>query len=262
MRKALGVLLVLVSAGIVLSVYFGAYRSAPPAHTPLPSTPTNAQTPVAPAEAPPRYVLEQEKEALPLPALNASDDAIKAALRTLWTHGAFELLRFDSFIRRVVATIDNLPRRELAERLRPATPAPGQFRTVGKTDALVVSPRNFARYSPYVDLMKAADAGTLVEIYVKFYPLFQQAYQDLGYPNGYFNDRVIEVIDHLIAAPALPEDARLRQPKVFYQFADGDLEQRSAGEKILMRVGNENAAIIKAKLRTIRAELVRRSRAQ
>jgi hypothetical protein len=243
-------------------VYFGAYRTAPPAHTPLPSTPRDAQAPVAPVEAPPRYVLEPEQQATALPSLGASDDAIKVALRTLWSHGTLELLRFDNLIRRVVATIDNLPRPELAERLRPATPAPGQFRTVGKTAALAVSPQNFARYSRYIELVKAADAGRLVQIYVKFYPLFQQAYQDLGYPNAYFNDRLIEVIDHLIAAPPLPDDARLEQPKVFYQFADSDLEQRSAGEKILMRIGNENAAVIKAKLRTIRAELVRRSRAQ
>jgi hypothetical protein len=261
LRKALGVLLVLVSAGIVLSVYFSAYRAAPD-RTPLPSSPRDAQAPVAPAEAPARYVLEAEKQKTPLPALNASDDAIKAALRTLWMDGPFELFRFDTFIRRVVATNENLPRRELAERLRPATPAPGQFRTAGKTDALVISPRNFARYSRYVELAKAADPGTLVAVYVRFYPLFQQAYEELGYPNGYFNDRVIEVIDHLVAAPQLPDDARLRQPKVFYQFVDSDLEQRSAGEKILMRLGNENAAVIKAKLRAIRAELVRRSRAQ
>jgi hypothetical protein len=261
LRKALGVLLVLLSAGIVLSVYFGAYRTAPPPHTPLPSTAGDVQAPAAAAEAP-RYVLEQEKQATPLPALNASDGAMKAALRALWRHGPFELFRFDGFIRRVVATVDNLPRRELAERLRPAAPAPGHFRTAGNADGMVVSPQNFARYSQYMELVKAADPATLVAAYVKFYPLFQQAYEELGYPNGYFNDRLIEVIDHLVAAPQLPVDARLRQPKIFYQFAEDDLEQRSAGEKILMRVGNENAAVIKAKLRAIRAELVRRSRAQ
>jgi hypothetical protein len=252
----------LLSAGILLFVYFGAYRTAPPDRNPLPSTPRNVETPVASPEAPAHNVLKPEKQATPLTALNASDDAIKAALRTLWGHGTFGLLRFDNFIHRVVATIDNLPRRELAERLRPAVPAPGQFRTAGKADALVVSPQNFPRYSPHIQLAKAADARTLVRIYVKFYPLFQQAYEDLGYPNGYFNDRLIEVIDHLVAAPALPDHARLQQPKVFYQFADSDLEQRSAGEKILMRVGNENAVVIKAKLREIRAELVRSSRAQ
>jgi hypothetical protein len=153
-----------------------------------------------------------------------------------------------------------LPRQELAQRLRPVAPASGKFQTTGKASDLAVSPRNAARYSTYVALAKTVDAGKLVTLYVQFYPLFQQAYEELGYPNGYFNDRLIEVIDHLIAAPQLPEQARLTQPKVLYQFADEDLESRSAGEKILMRMGNENAAVVKAKLAEIRAELARKTR--
>jgi hypothetical protein len=44
---------------------------------------------------------------------------------------------------------------------------------------------------------------------------------------------------------------------VFYEFADPELEARSAGQKILMRIGNENAARVKAKLRELRGELTR-----
>ena len=59
-------------------------------------------------------------------------------------------------------------------------------------------------------------------------------------------------------APEMPPNARLVQPKVFYQFADPDLEKRSAGQKAMMRIGNENAARMKAKLRDIRGQLTRR----
>jgi hypothetical protein len=65
------------------------------------------------------------------------------------------------------------------------------------------------------------------------------------------------VIDHLLAAPEVPVQTKLVQPKVFYRFADPDLEKRSAGQKILMRIGNENAARLKAKLREVRSELTR-----
>ena len=44
-------------------------------------------------------------------------------------------------------------------------------------------------------------------------------------------------------------------PHVQAQFADPELEARSAGQKILIRMGSENAAVIKAKLREIRREL-------
>lgn len=38
-------------------------------------------------------------------------------------------------------------------------------------------------------------------LYVQLYPLFQQANVELGYPKSHFNDRVVTVIDHLLAAP-------------------------------------------------------------
>jgi Protein of unknown function (DUF3014) len=91
----------------------------------------------------------------------------------------------------------------------------------------------------YMQLATGIDSTKLVALYIRFYPLFQQAYEDLGYPKAYFNDRVVEVIDHLLAAPEVPAQTKLVQPKVFYQFADPDLETRSAGQKILMRIGNE-----------------------
>ena len=51
--------------------------------------------------------------------------------------------------------------------------------------------------------MESVDTGRLAALYVRFYPLFQQAYRDLGYPNGYFNDRLVEVIDHLLVTPEI-----------------------------------------------------------
>jgi hypothetical protein len=132
------------------------------------------------------------------------------------------------------------------------TAAPGQFRTINTGEDHTVRPDNAARYAAYVGLIRAANAEQLVTLYVRFYPLFQQAYEELGYPGAYFNDRLVYVIDHLLAAPDMPSDVKLVRPKVFYEFADLDLEARSAGEKIMMRIGRDNAAIVKAKLREVR----------
>jgi hypothetical protein len=85
----------------------------------------------------------------------------------------------------------------------------------------------------------------------------QEDYRNLGYPKGYFNDRLIEAIDDMLAAPEAPATVALVQPKVLYQYADPDLEARSAGQKIMMRMGSENAAKVKAKLQEIRRELVK-----
>ena len=100
------------------------------------------------------------------------------------------------------------------------------------------------------------DSAALVAAYVRLYPLFQRAYEELGYPGRHFNDRLVECIDHLLAAPEAAPPVKLLQPKVLYEFADTDLETRSAGQKILVRMGAANAARVKAKLREIRSSLV------
>lgn len=256
MRKTIWWLILIVVAGVVLSVAYYATQKKPPRFVP-PAAEAPATKP--PAEPEIRYPIQQEPQEKPLPALNESDPAVKEALGRLWGDKTLErFFHLNEFIRRVVVTIDNLPRQKVALRLMPVKQAPGQFRFTGKGESLTVASDNAARYAPYMKLAEAVDSAKLVAVYVRFYPLFQQAYQDLGYPQAYFNDRVVEVIDHLLAAPELPAEAKLVRPKVFYQFADPDLERRSAGQKIMMRIGNENASTIKTKLREIRDELTRR----
>jgi hypothetical protein len=96
----------------------------------------------------------------------------------------------------------------------------------------------------------------LLASYKRYYPLYQDAYENLGHPPEYFNDRVIEVIDHLLATPELDGRIALTQPNVQYEFADPKLESRSAGQKALIRMGSDNARAVKNKLRELRSELV------
>jgi hypothetical protein len=103
-----------------------------------------------------------------------------------------------------------------------------------------------------MEVLENVDPKALVAWYVAHYPLFQQAYRDLGYPKGYFNDRLIVAIDDMLAAPVPDGPVTLVQPKVFYRYADPGLEARSAGQKLLMRLGAEDAVKMKAKLRQIR----------
>ena len=102
-----------------------------------------------------------------------------------------------------------------------------------------------------IDAVKA-----LAVVYERLYPLFQHAYEDLGYPGKYFNDRLVEVIDHLLQTPEVAAPIPLLQPRVFWEYADPALENRSAGQKLLIRMGPQNARIIKAKLREFRAQIV------
>jgi len=223
--------------------------------------------PAAPAAAPgtaePRIEHPVEAAAaapgpLPLPALGESDAAVGEALASIFGTSTFDaLFRPQELVRNVVATIDNLPRRNVALRLMPLKPVPGSFRVSGGDGSVAIGADNAARYSPYVHAMEAVDSARLVALYVRLYPLFQQAYADLGYPSRYFNDRVFEVIDHLLATPEAPPSIALVQPRVLYDYADPALADLSAGQKILLRMGPDNEARVKAKLREIKRALSR-----
>jgi hypothetical protein len=192
-----------------------------------------------------------------LPSLNESDAALRGALSPLADAPSLDkFLVSENLVRNIVVTIDNLPRNKAAAERRPVKPTPGAFVIAG-TDEMTLGEANFARYAPFVKLVQTSDAKQLTAIYLHYYPLFQEAYESLGNPDTYFNDRLVEVIDHLLETPTPTGPIPLAQPKVFYEYADPALESRSAGQKLLLRMGPANAAQIKAKLRELRAEVVK-----
>jgi hypothetical protein len=158
----------------------------------------------------------------------------------------------DDIVRRIVVTVDNLTRPKVAAQLLPAKPPAGSFVSAGGEDRPVLDAANFARYAPWIELVDSLDPDAAFDLYRRLYPQFQAAYENLGNPDGYFNDRVIEVIDHLLATPEPPVTIALTRPNVLYQFADPALEAQSAGRKLLLRMGPANAARVKMKLRDMR----------
>jgi hypothetical protein len=256
MNRAIGVG---VAAGIVaaaagLGVWMWGQRNPPE----LPPPPARVAPPAAPAapEGPlnplPAAAATPEK---PLPPLRSSDDAVREDLAAVLPPSAMERLMLEGFVRRVVATLDNLPREQYAQRLSPVVAVPGLPKVTGRDDTLAWSSENDARYAPFIAALDAVDTNRLVDFYLRYYPLFQEAYVELGYPKGYFNDRLVEVIDHLLGAPEVEAPIPLTQPKVLYEFANPELQQLSAGRKVLVRIGPANAAKVKAKLRAIRARV-------
>ncbi len=192
----------------------------------------------------------------PLPVLDQSDNAIRASLAEIADEPSFDDIQLSKdLIRHLVVTIDNLPRRQLAARLLPLKPPTVPFQTRGQGDVVSLSPANYARYGRYIRLAQAIDSKRVAGIYVRYYPLFQQAYAELGYPKRHFNDRLVEVIDHLLAAPDVQQPVNLIRPKVLYEFEDPELQELSVGQKLLIRMGPENAAAMKAKLREVRAQI-------
>lgn len=236
-----------------LAAYF-LWQPSPPE-----PAPAQVQVPPPPPPPPPEPEVRQviEPPPIPLPSLADSDSFMLDALAGLiGDKSLMKLFGTDRIIRNIVATIDNLPRRRAPMNVMPVKRAPDSFITAGTESDPTISPKNAARYTPYVKIAQSIDARKLVGLYVRLYPLFQQAYEELGYPKKYFNDRLIVVLDDLLAAPDIKAPVKLIRPKVYYLFADPKLEERSIGQRILMRIGSKNEAAIKVKLREIKQELL------
>jgi hypothetical protein len=231
-------------------------------HRPAPPPPPAVQATPPPVSAEPQIanpIPAENAGAAALPALNDSDPLVRDSITGVLGRTAFErFLVPQNIVRHIVATVDNLPRRKVAVELRPLKPTPGTTAIATQGDIVTLNDANFERYTPLVKVVQGTDVKALLLVYRRLYPLFQQSYEDLGYPGKYFNDRVVEVIDHLLQAPQVQAPIPLVQPRVMYQYADADLEGRSAGQKLLIRMGPANARAIKAKLREFRAEIVKK----
>ncbi len=256
---AVVVVLVVIAAGVFLAYkVMHADQSTPPSPVATaPATTSSATTPIqhpiAQAQAAP---LSASTAALP--ALDESDADVTAALERLAGNGRLSsLLVRPQLIARIVASIDAMPGRSLAGFMLPARTPKGDFVTQDGDGSTVIGKDNAARYAPYMAVVEHVDPQALVSWYVHAYPLFQQAYRKLGYSHGYFNDRLVVVVDNLLATPQPAQSPVLqRSGKGYYIYADPSLESLSSGQRLLLRTGPANAAKIKAKLRIIRSLLV------
>jgi hypothetical protein len=191
---------------------------------------------------------------------------MKALTELLGAKHVATYLRSDGIVRRFVATVDNLAREQAPASAWPVQPTGQRFITEGQGATQTIAANNAARYNGIVLFAESVDPAKAATVYAKLYPLFQTAYEELGFPGRYFNDRLIAVIDHLLQAPEPkgPVQVRLvevkgdipsQRPWVRYEYVDPKLESMSSGQKIMVRMGPENEHKMKASLRGFRQQI-------
>ncbi|MFK2900807.1 DUF3014 domain-containing protein [Dyella jejuensis] len=233
----------------------GAPETSPTVTPPAPSTSAPAraastiQHPITQASSGPAPATTAA-----LPALVDSDANVRDALAALVSGGDLHALLVPSqIISRVVATVDALPRQGIGSTyILPLRTPKGALQTGQANGTTVIAAANADRYAPYMTLLENVDPHALVAWYKHDYPLFQQAYRELGYPHGYFNDRLIVAIDDMLAAPEVHEPIAVTRNGAHYVLVDPRLQALSNGQKLMVRLGPGNEAQFKAKLRMIR----------
>lgn len=260
----LGLVLALIAIGAFLWLRQAPPQSPFPAPAPPSIAPPPAPPAMAPATPPINYPVETPPGVTELPPLDQADNFVRELLAELLGAGTVtKNILTEGFVRRVVATVDNLGLPHAPPSKWPIHVTPGRFTVETGKDGSVIGAANAARYAPFVALVESVDTGRAVTLYRRLYPLFQSAYENLGYPGKYFNDRLIVVIDQLLATPELsgalmvelPEirgPLKPTRPWVLYRFADPALEGLSSGQKILLRAGPDNRKRLKSKLTEFR----------
>jgi hypothetical protein len=223
--------------------------------------------PVAEEEAPAEEPVVEEP---PLPDLAGSDPvALEALTDMVGSEPVDEFVAQEAVISKFVASVDALGGRQVPAVIQAVQGPGGEFQATADErpesvildevgdpiPQFVVDPANYQRYTPYVEMLEAVDARQAAAVFQRNQPLFDEAFAQLGYAEGDFEPRLRAIIDELLATPDVPESVRLIKPEAYYLFADEDLESLSAGQKILIRMGPDNAARVKAKLVEIRAVL-------
>jgi hypothetical protein len=215
----------------------------------------------------PEPIVEEE----PLPPLLDSDPLAADSLGSLVGDAMAErYFASEDMIPRMVTTIDAMSSQQIPGAIQAVRGPEGAFEVSvdDQPDPSIVNeegdpipqflsdPANDGRYLVYVEMLEAVDTEELVEMYGRQSPLFEEAWRQLGYADGDFNQRLLAVIDELLATPEVEGPLRLKKPEAYYLFSNDELESLSAGQKILLRMGNENAARVKAKLLEIRQALL------
>jgi hypothetical protein len=218
-------------------------------------TPTAAND-AAPSErkeaAPDRQALGPSVEPRELPPLDLSDALVRELVGGLSSRPELAAwLATDGLIRNFVASVDAIangavPSAQL-RRLAPTRP----FAVSARGANSVIDPRSYERYDGFAATVDALDADALARTYATLRPRLQEAYRELGYPEGNIDSAVERAIGRLLDTPLVDREIAVQRVAVFHQFVDPRIERLSAAQKQLLRMGPRNQQLIQEKLRAI-----------
>jgi hypothetical protein len=186
----------------------------------------------------------------PVPQLDASDDFVRALVRQLSQKPEWAAwLASGDLVRSFVVAVDKIAvGSSPAKELRPAAPA-AKFQPLGTGKLLRIDPSSYDRYNAMANVVDAIDPEGAARAYRRLHPLFQQAFDELGYTNLSFDERLARALGRLVDVPVQEGDVMLRATSVTFQFADPELEALSPAQKHLLRMGPHNMRLVQSKLR-------------
>ena len=240
-----GGLVVLLAIGV--AVYFLAWRKTPTAPADVRAATEQAVAPAAPARP-----LPEAGETIDLPPIDQTDAIVRELVSKLSSHPTVAAwLTTDQLIRNFTVVVDNISTgRTPSGHLGKVRPT-GNFQVREDRNGLWIDPRSYARYDKYADAISALDARGSARLYATLKPRIQDAYRELGHPDGNVDPAVERALVDLLKTPVIDGDVALASRTVAYEFADPRLQSLSSAQRQFLRMGPRNVRLVQAKLREI-----------
>lgn len=191
-------------------------------------------------------------DAIELPPLPATDPIVRQLVGQLSAHPKIAAwLASDQLIRNFAVIVVNIgDGRSPAQQLRTVRPTGAFIATESSTSARV-DPRSYRRYDEYADAIGAIDAQGAAKLYATLRPRLDDAYRELGYPEGNFDRAMEKAIRELLKTPVPEGDVALVAHSVTWDYADPRLQSLTGAQRQFLRMGPRNMRIVQAKLREI-----------
>ena len=195
--------------------------------------------------------------AVDLPRLNDSDSFVAKKISEL--SSGTSLLGYlvdEQLVRRAVVLVENISRGQYPQTALPYKPIVEDMQVSSDDGRLfTMEAASYTRFDAAVAAFVALDTEQTVGLYRLLSPLLQQAYAEIGFRDAEFEQALIKAIDAVLSAPEIEGPFQLVKPSVMYLYADTRLEELANMNKQLIRLGPENSARLKAKLREFKQAL-------
>ena len=194
-----------------------------------------------------------DAEPIDLPPLDQSDTLVRELVAALSSHPAVAAwLTTDGLIRNFTVVVANIAEaRTPAVHLRALRPQTG-FAVVQRGGNLYIDPRSYERYDTVAAATASIDPAGAARLYATLKPRIEDAYRDLGAPDGTFDRTLERAIVLLLRTPVIDDPIRVEsQGGMGYGFAAPEIEGLTGAQKQLLRAGPRNVRMIQSSLRAI-----------
>lgn len=270
-KVVVGLVVILV---VILAILWFTRGSEP---EPVDTPPTPVEQPVIAEPEPeplpepePEVVVEPEPEVVPIPEeeldpvpevepeppLPNLDEASPVLIEEAAAAGlAVDVVDSENVVRKLVVLAESMANGEIVREAMVVRGPESRFVVQEIDHQLYIDERTYARFDDLALWFYNLDTDALVALFNRFEPLFVEAHDEIKQPGSRLRNRILDAIAILLDTPEPTGLLALKDDKVMYTFADPELEALPPAQKQLLRLGPDNRALVKTKLREIRQRL-------